>query len=65
MIKLPFSRRSRDEDIERPSVAFAGYCEQELERRRDAEQALDEGRFRAAVQLVVDRLQAMEQAARP
>jgi hypothetical protein len=65
MIRLPFSRRSKDEEEQPPSAAFAGFCEAELERRRDADEALDERRFRAAMELVIRRLQAMEQENRP
>jgi hypothetical protein len=61
MIRFPFSRRSKDEEGQPPSAVFAGFCEGELERRRDADEALDERRFRAAMELVIRRLQAMEQ----
>jgi hypothetical protein len=62
MIKLPFSRKTQDEPIERPSVAFAAYCEAERERRRDMADGLDERRFQAALDLALQRLQSLETA---
>jgi len=60
MIKLPFHRKLEHEDRDQPSVAFARYCQRELERRRDSGARLDEERFGAAVDLAVDRLRGME-----
>ncbi|MCG6863018.1 MAG: hypothetical protein LJE70_17345 [Chromatiaceae bacterium] len=60
MIRIPFSRTSKDDDSDKPSVAFSEYCRDELERRRDTGVGFDEARFEAAVELAVGRLQAME-----
>jgi hypothetical protein len=60
MMKFPFGRKSREGDPEPSSAAFAAYCDEERERMRDAAEAFDEGRFRAAVDLVLGRLRAME-----
>jgi hypothetical protein len=61
MIKLPFSRKSKHEDADKPSVAFSDYCREELERRRDCGGDFDEERFQAAVDLAIGRLQGMEE----
>jgi hypothetical protein len=60
MIKLPFSRKTPDESLARPSVVFAAYCAMERERRRDTSGGLDERRFQAALDLALERLQALE-----
>jgi len=60
MLKLPFARKPKDEDAERSSVAFADYCREELERLRDSGGAFDEEEFRAAVDLAIGRLEALE-----
>lgn len=60
MIKLPFSRKTNEEPLERPSVVFAAYCAAEQERRRDTAEGLDEKRFQAAMDLALERLQALE-----
>lgn len=60
MMKLPFSRKSKDDDMRRPTAVFAAYCHDELERMRDVGAVPDEERFRAAVELAMERLQAME-----
>ncbi len=60
MIKLPFSRKTNEEPLERPSVIFAAYCAAEQERRRDTAEGLDEKRFQAAMDLALERLQALE-----
>jgi hypothetical protein len=60
MIKLPFSLKSKEDPNERPSVAFAAYCDRELERMRDAGEELDEARFRAAMDLALRRLRSAE-----
>lgn len=60
MIKLPFHRKPTNDDRDKPSVAFAGYCHGELERRRDSGAGVDEERFRAAMDLAVGRLREME-----
>lgn len=60
MIRFPFSRTAKDEDRDTPSAAFLAYCRDELERRRDAGLAFDEELFKAAVDLAVTRLQAIE-----
>lgn len=60
MIKLPFSLRSKDDDTYKASVAFAAYCKEELERRKDAGQPFEETRFLAAKDLAVARLEALE-----
>ena len=62
MIKLPFSRKTQDEHQDRPSVAFAAYAAAERERRRDTAEGLDEKRFQAALDLALERLQALEAA---
>ena len=62
MIKLPFSRKTQDEPLDRPSVAFAAYGAAERERRRDTADGLDEKRFQAALDLALERLQALESA---
>lgn len=61
MIKLPFHRKPKHQDSDKPSVAFESYCHRELERRRDSGAGLDEERFRAAVELAVGRLRVMEE----
>lgn len=61
MIKLPFHRKPKDDGSDKPSVAFANYCNGELERRRDSGVDLDEERFRAAVELAVGRLRETEE----
>lgn len=61
MIKIPFSRTAKDGDGDRPSAAFSDYCRDELERRRDSDADFDEDRFKAATDLVVGRLRAMEE----
>ena len=61
MIRIPFSRASKDRDGDKPSAAFSDYCQEELERRRDSGADFDEGRFQAAVDLAVGRLRAMEE----
>jgi len=60
MIKLPFSRNTNEDPLERPSVIFAAYCAAEQERRRDTAEGLDEKRFQAAMDLALERLQALE-----
>ncbi len=60
MIKLPFSRKTQEETLDRPSVVFAAYCAAEQERRRDTAEGLDEKRFQAALDLALERLQALE-----
>jgi hypothetical protein len=60
MIKLPFSRKTNEVPLDRPSVVFAAYCAAEQERRRDTAEGLDEKRFQAALDLALERLQAME-----
>lgn len=63
MIKLSFSRKQTDDpsgDGGRASAAFAAYCRRERERLRDAGEAVDEERFQAAMDLVLDRLRALE-----
>lgn len=62
MIKIPFSRTSKDGDEDRPSTAFSEYCRDELERRRDSDTEFDEDRFKLAVDLALDRLRAMEES---
>jgi len=59
-MRIPFGRTAKEEDGDRPADAFADYCRDELERRRDSGSGLDEKRFEAAVALVVSRLRAME-----
>lgn len=61
MIKLPFSLKSKEDPNERPSEAFAAYCDKELERMRDAGEDFDEARFKAAVELALQRLRAVEE----
>ena len=61
MIKIPFGRGSKDEASRKASVAFADYCHDELERRRDSGKDFDEKRFAAAVELAVGRLRAVEE----
>jgi len=65
MIRLPFVRRPGGEAAQRPSAAFAAWCEVELERRRDAGGDFDEAGFRAAVALAVGRLKAKEREGAP
>ena len=60
MIRLPFGRKSSEQDGDRPSRAFEDYCREELERARDSGAAFDEQRFRAAMELALERLQALE-----
>ena len=60
MIKNPFNRKTKDDDGNLPSAAFAEYCRDELERRRDSEGPFDEEEFLSAVDLALERLQAME-----
>lgn len=60
MIRLPFSRKSRDEARQTPSAAFAAWCREEEERRRDSGDGFDEAAFRAAVDLALSRLKAVE-----
>lgn len=60
MMRLPFGRRSAGPGTQRPSDAFAAWCEEELERRRDAGAEFDEDAFRAAVTLALGRLKARE-----
>jgi hypothetical protein len=60
MIKLPFSRKSKDDLDERPVETFTRYCDDERERLRDAGEPFDEARFQAAVDLALARLQARE-----
>ena len=62
MIKLPCSRKTQDEHQDRPSVAFAADGAAERERRRDTAEGLDEKRFQAALDLALERLQALESA---
>jgi hypothetical protein len=61
MIKIPFTRTTKGEDNDKASVAFADYCRGELERCRDRGADFDEERFKAAVDLAVARLRAMEE----
>jgi len=60
MIKFPFSRKTQEEPLPRPSLVFLAYCEAERERRRDAAEGLDEKRFQAAMNLALDRLKSFE-----
>lgn len=60
MIKLPFSRKPEGKATDRSTVAFLEYCHDELERRRDTGEELDEKGFQAAVDLAVNRLRALE-----
>ncbi|MCU0833798.1 MAG: hypothetical protein MUC77_05070 [Chromatiaceae bacterium] len=64
MIRLPFGRKPAGEAAPRPSAAFAAWCEEELERRRDARADFDEPAFRAAVALALGRLKAKEREGR-
>lgn len=61
MIRIPFSRTSKDTDGDTASVAFSNYCRDELERRRDSGTGFDEDRFKVAVDLAAGRLQEMEE----
>jgi hypothetical protein len=60
MIRFPFGRKSSEQDNDRPSRAFADYCRDELERARDSGAGFDEQRFHAAMELALERLQALE-----
>jgi hypothetical protein len=60
MIKLPFGRKPSEQVSDRPSRAFADYCREELERARDSGDGFDEQRFRAAMELALERLRALE-----
>ena len=62
MIKLPFSRKTQDEPLDRPSLVFAAYGAAERERGRDTAEGLDEKRFQAALDLALERPQALESA---
>jgi len=61
MIRLPFGRALKDKNGDKPSETFATYCRDELERRRDCGADFDEERFKAAVDLAVEKLVAMEE----
>lgn len=60
MIRLLFGRKPAGEAARRPAAAFATWCEEELERRRDGDADFDESAFRAAVALALVRLKAKE-----
>lgn len=60
MIKFPFSLKSREDVNETPSAAFSAYCEAELERLRDAGEHFDEARYKAAMEMALARLRAVE-----
>jgi hypothetical protein len=60
MIRLPFTRKTKDEARPSPATAFAAWCREEEERRRDSGEGFDEAAFRAAVDLAVSRLKAVE-----
>lgn len=65
MIRLPFARKLGEAAAPKPSEAFAAWCAEELERRRDAAEGFDESAFRAAVALASSRLKAKEHEGRP
>jgi hypothetical protein len=48
----------------KPSDEFSAYCEAEFERRLNSGEVFDEAAFRAAKQLVFERLVALEQEGR-
>ena len=60
MIKLPFSRKTQENPPDRPSVVLPAYGAGERERRRDTAEGLDEKRFQAALDLALERPQALE-----
>ena len=64
MIKLPFSRKSRDDLDESPADTFTRYCSDERERLRDAGDPFDEARFQKAMDLALARLAAVERGER-
>lgn len=49
---------------QRPSEQFAEYCAAELEHRRNAGEGFDEALFQQAVDLVVRKLQTLEDEGR-
>lgn len=57
---IALSRKTQDEHQDRPSVVFAAYAAAERERWRDTAEGLDEKRFQAALDLALERLQALE-----
>jgi hypothetical protein len=48
----------------KPSEEFSAYCEAEFERRLNSGETFDEAAYRAAQQLVLERLVALEQEGR-
>lgn len=54
---------SREPRAHKPSEEFAAYCEAEFERRLNSGKVFDEAPYRRAMNLVVDRLQRMEDEA--
>ncbi len=61
MIRIPFGRPSKGAQTGKVSVVFSDYCRDELERWHDRGEDFDEERFKAAVDLAVNRLRAMEE----
>lgn len=60
MIKLSFGRKPRETAAVRPSSGFADYCRDELERLKDSGESFDQAEFQAAVELALERLDALE-----
>ena len=48
-----------------PSEEFAAFCENEFERRLNSGKKFDEGAYRKAMALVLDRLTQLEEEGRP
>lgn len=49
--------------VRKPSEDFASYCEAEFERRINSGRHFDEPGYRKAMQMVIDRLAQIEEAA--
>lgn len=56
--------RERALDRNSPSGEFAAWCEAEFERRRNTGETFDEAHYRQAMELVLDKLQRLEEEGR-
>lgn len=56
---------SSNPGIKKPSEEFVAYCEAEFERRLNSGESFDEAQYRHAMDIVFERLVALEVESRP
>lgn len=47
--------------VPRPSEAFAAYCDNEFDRRRNSDEGFDEASYREAMQLALAKIRRLEE----